>query len=95
MKKRLYYFHFLFYYGFTALPAKKWKPIDMNQKPIFIFGPHKSGTSLLRSLLDGHPDLFSIPIESHVFSGMGMGIRYEKKKQNDSQWPAHNKKNAQ
>lgn len=36
-------------------------------KPIFISGCHKSGTSLLRSLLDGHPDLFVIPVETHIF----------------------------
>lgn len=35
--------------------------------PIFILGCHKSGTSLLRSLLDGHEDLQCIPIESHIF----------------------------
>lgn len=39
----------------------------MNQRPIFILGAHKSGTSLVRSILDGHPDLFVIPIESHFF----------------------------
>ena len=53
----------------------------MNQNPIFIFGPHKSGSSLLRSLLDSHPQLFVIPVESHVFARMGFGIVYDKKKQ--------------
>ena len=42
----------------------------MNQKPIFILGMHKSGTSLLRSLFDGHPQLYTIPIESHYFQNM-------------------------
>ena len=37
------------------------------KKPIFILGAHKSGTSLLRSLLDGHPSLFSLPMETHPF----------------------------
>jgi hypothetical protein len=33
-------------------------------------GCHKSGTSLLRSLLDGHPELAVLPTEAHFF-GMG------------------------
>lgn len=37
------------------------------KNPIFILGAHKSGTSLLRSLLDGHPELFVIPLETHIF----------------------------
>lgn len=39
----------------------------MNSEPIFIFGAHKSGTSLVRSILDGHSHIYSIPIESHYF----------------------------
>jgi len=39
----------------------------MNEAPIFITGLHKSGTTLLRSLLDDHPDLQCIPFESHFF----------------------------
>jgi hypothetical protein len=36
-------------------------------KPTFIVGHPRSGTSLLRSLLDGHPDLMVLPFESHLF----------------------------
>jgi hypothetical protein len=39
----------------------------MKEAPIFITGLHKSGTTLLRSLLDGHPELQVIPFESHFF----------------------------
>jgi len=39
-----------------------------NKNYVFILGPHKSGSSLLRNLLDGHPDLFVIPIETQYFS---------------------------
>lgn len=39
----------------------------MNQSPIFILGLHKSGTTLLRNLLDGHHNLFVIPFETHFF----------------------------
>lgn len=38
----------------------------MNE-PIIITGCHKSGTTLLRNLFDGYPDLFVIPCESHFF----------------------------
>src|SRR4029079_2018189 len=42
--------------------------VKENKNYVFILGPHKSGSSLLRNLLDGHPDLFAIPIETHYFS---------------------------
>lgn len=53
----------------------------MNQ-PIFILGCHKSGTSLLRNLLDDTPGLFSIPIETHFLEISGMQIYYSLRKQN-------------
>ena len=43
---------------------------------IFILGAHKSGTSLLRSLLDGHSKLSVLPIETHPFKHMGRAIQY-------------------
>lgn len=46
------------------------------QKPIFILGSHKSGTSLLRSLFDGHQQLFTTPIETHFFQLMKYWIDY-------------------
>lgn len=51
-------------------------------KHVFILGCHKSGTSLLRSLLDGHGQLFVIPIESHFFRLTGYWIRYPRKPSN-------------
>lgn len=48
----------------------------MIQNPIFILGCHKSGTSLLRSLLDGHPDLFVIPNETHPFPLLRHWVEY-------------------
>lgn len=48
----------------------------MNQEPIFILGCHKSGTSLLRNLLDGHPELFVVPTETHFFANIGYQVRY-------------------
>ena len=36
----------------------------MTENPIFIGGAHKSGTTVLRSLLSDHPRLFAIPFET-------------------------------
>ncbi|MCF8276804.1 MAG: sulfotransferase [Flavobacteriales bacterium] len=52
----------------------------MNQKPIFILGAHKSGTTLLRNLLSGHPDLFVVPFESHFFQLTDRNVDYEYRK---------------
>jgi hypothetical protein len=46
------------------------------KNPIFICGSHKSGTSLLRALLDGHTDLFVIPIEAHIFQYSNHWVDY-------------------
>jgi hypothetical protein len=51
-------------------------------KPIFITGAHKSGTSLLRSLLDGHPELFVIPFESHFLTSCGVKPIYSLRNEN-------------
>jgi protein-tyrosine sulfotransferase len=74
--------------------------------PIFILGAHKSGTSLLRSLFDGHPDLFVVPIEDHVFKHLGFPVNYpyqfqakknyteEEIKQNLISWVEHCNKSS-
>ncbi len=46
------------------------------KRPIFILGSHKSGTSLLRSLLQGAPDLFVVPLETHFFQFTGFWVDY-------------------
>lgn len=48
----------------------------MNEEPIFLLGAHKSGTSLLRNIFDGHSELFVIPIEAHFFQHLGYWIDY-------------------
>lgn len=48
----------------------------MNQNPIFVLGCHKSGTTLLRNLFDGHGDLFVIPTEIHFFANLGYSVKY-------------------
>lgn len=46
----------------------------MRPDPVFILGAHKSGTSLLRNLLDGHKELFALPFESHFFQYYGYWV---------------------
>lgn len=53
----------------------------MNDKPIFIVGAHKSGTTLLRNILDGHSFLYTIPVESHFFQHMNCWIDNEYRQQ--------------
>ena len=53
----------------------------MKNAPIFILGSHKSGTSLLRSLLDDHPELCVIPFETHFMASLGRWIKYSYRKQ--------------
>lgn len=53
----------------------------MRPGPIFILGPHKSGTSLLRSLFDGVENYFVLPIETHCFQLLNTWIRYPYRRQ--------------
>lgn len=46
------------------------------ERPVFILGSHKSGTSLLRGLLDGTKELFVVPIEAHFFQYSGHWVDY-------------------
>jgi len=41
---------------------------DWLMRPVFICGHHRSGTTLLQELLDGHPDLMVLPSEGTYFS---------------------------
>jgi hypothetical protein len=58
--------------------------------PIFLLGSHKSGASLLRSLLDGHPELFCIPLETHFFQHSGHWVDYPLRRS----WPRAMDRNA-
>lgn len=46
------------------------------QAPVFLLGSHKSGTSLLRSLLDGADGLFIVPVETHFIQFSGFWVDY-------------------
>lgn len=43
---------------------------------LFMIAGHKSGGSLLRALLDGHPDLWVVPKESHPYAAAGLPVSY-------------------
>ena len=45
-------------------------------RPIFIFGAHKSGSSLVRALLDDHPQLKVLPLETHFLAHLNWWIQY-------------------
>jgi len=49
----------------------------VNQNPIFLIGSHRSGARLLRHLLDGHSQLFCVPIETHFFKLMHYWVDYD------------------
>ncbi len=42
--------------------------LDWLQRPVFICGHHRSGTTLLQNLLDGHPQLLVLPSEGTYFT---------------------------
>lgn len=42
--------------------------LPFDQRACFIGGPAKSGTTLLRALLDGHPQLLALPQDTDYFS---------------------------
>jgi len=45
------------------------------QNPVFICGTHRSGTTLLRDLLDGHPDLVVLPSEGTYYTHIEMKLK--------------------
>lgn len=48
--------------------------LALAQRPIFVCGLHRSGTTLLRDMLDGHPQLAVVPVESAFFTGCGRAL---------------------
>lgn len=47
-------------------------PADRRRRPVFVVGNVKAGTTLVQSLLDGHPDLFVLPVELKFFRYTGL-----------------------
>lgn len=48
--------------------------------PVFLLGSHKSGSSLLRSLLDSHPELAVLPKETHLFQFTNHWVDYRRRR---------------
>lgn len=50
--------------------------LKLAQRSVFVCGAARSGTSLLRDLLDGHPELVVIPSESRFYTAMEPGLMH-------------------
>lgn len=48
---------------------------QLSQRPVFICGVHRSGTTLVRDLLDGHPALTVLPSEGSYLTSLEPRIR--------------------
>ncbi|MFB9843748.1 sulfotransferase family protein [Mucilaginibacter ginsenosidivorans] len=44
--------------------------LQLAQAPVFICGVHRSGTTLLKDMLDGHPDLVVLPSEGTYYTNL-------------------------
>ena len=53
-------------YTYSDYPLDQFK--KMMETPVFIGGMHKSGTTLLRNVLDNHPELLVLPTDGKGFS---------------------------
>jgi hypothetical protein len=47
------------------------------ERPVFICGHHRSGTTLLQQLLDGHPELLVLPSEGTYFTSFRYAARVD------------------
>src|SRR3569832_319873 len=51
----------------TLSESETARGLELARSPVFICGTARSGTTLLRDLLDGHPELVVIPVESGFY----------------------------
>ncbi len=49
--------------------------LEVALRPVFVFGVHRSGTTLVRDLLDGHPGLAVLPSEGTFFTNFEPHLR--------------------
>jgi hypothetical protein len=54
---------------------------DVARRPVFICGAHRSGTTLVRDLLDGHPALAVLPAEGTFFTNLETRLRQQPRTQ--------------
>jgi hypothetical protein len=50
--------------------------LQLAQSPVFICGVHRSGTTLVRDLLDGHPQLSVLPSEGTFYTNQEAKLKY-------------------
>jgi hypothetical protein len=53
---------------FPIRPQDVARGLELASRPVFICGAHRSGTTLLRDLLDGHPTLTVLPSEGSFYT---------------------------
>src|SRR3569623_2060465 len=49
--------------------------LEVAHRPVFVFGAYRSGTTLVRDLLDGHPALAVLPSEGTFFTSLAQRLR--------------------
>lgn len=54
---------------------------ELNRKPVFVCGTHRSGTTLVRDLLDNHPSLSVLPSEGTFITNIEPWLKRAHKKQ--------------
>lgn len=63
-----------------ALPptaAERGRALEWLDRPVFLCGHHRTGTTLLHDLLDGHPELLVLPSEGTYFTSFPGAARRE------------------
>jgi hypothetical protein len=48
---------------------------DVARRPVFVFGVHRSGTTLVRDMLDNHPALAVLPAEGTFFTNLDLRLQ--------------------
>jgi hypothetical protein len=59
--------------------------LNLAARPVFICGVHRSGTTLVRNLLDGHPQLCVLPSEGTFYTNLEAKL----KQLPADKWPAY------
>jgi hypothetical protein len=61
--------------GATPTDEERAAALHWLGRPVFICGHHRSGTTLLQELLDGHPELLVLPSEGTYFTSFSYAAR--------------------
>jgi hypothetical protein len=55
------------------------RAFEVARRPVFVCGVHRSGTTLVRDLLDGHPALAVLPAEGSFFTNLESRLRRQRR----------------